>query len=99
MALAAHPNASAPASAPIAATEVVRTRSATRARVTARVSAGETGRGKVRALPRPGDEVASAALFGGWRGDRVAEGTRLLSGRGAKTPPRVRIPPSPLARA
>jgi hypothetical protein len=29
------------------------------------------------------------------RGDRVAEGTRLLSGRGAKTPPRVRIPPSP----
>jgi hypothetical protein len=33
------------------------------------------------------------------RGDRVAEGTRLLSGRGAKTPPRVRIPPSPLQKS
>ncbi len=30
-----------------------------------------------------------------WRGDREADGARLLSECGGKTPPRVRIPPSP----
>ena len=30
-----------------------------------------------------------------WRGDREADGARLLSECGGYTPPRVRIPPSP----
>ncbi len=30
-----------------------------------------------------------------WRGDREADGVRLLSECGGYTPPRVRIPPSP----
>lgn len=30
-----------------------------------------------------------------WRGDREADGARLLSECGGQTPPRVRIPPPP----
>src|SRR6476619_4687563 len=57
-------------------------------------------------LPRPVQPDATCSRgphgqpldwrFDRWRGGRVAEGTRLLSEYGVKTPSRVRIPPSPL---
>jgi hypothetical protein len=47
---------------------------------------------RARAAPLPGSKLALP--FPG-RGGRAAEGTRLLSEYGVKTPSRVRIPPSP----